>query len=112
MTARDIPSDIVIRGQRWRVLWRNPEDSTWRTEGLWGATFHDTQEIHLCTSLRYMPAKLQEIWVHELLHASLPHRVKHGRPRGVDNNIEEKLINTIAPALALALNQTGWRRYK
>ena len=108
MRPAEIPERLYVRGEPWRVVWRSRADRTWRDEHAWGITYHDEREIHLADELRHCPSKLQETWLHELLHACFP---PSGRARrGVSHRHEEALIDEVSPYLALALNQTGWSK--
>lgn len=106
-----IPSEVYIRGQKWKIIWRDHEDDDWRAEEAWGITYHDRREIHLDHVLKHMPGKLREVWLHELIHACLPTTLREGRPRGLthgQSGLEEKTVKILAPVLALVLNQIGW----
>jgi len=92
------------------VIWRKREDPSWTEEGAWGLTITSRREIHLCETLLHQPHHLQTVWVHELMHACIPSLVKDGRPSGLSERMEEELVYEIAPLIALALNQTGWRK--
>lgn len=108
MRPADVPSQIFIRGRLWRVIWRQAGDAQWREQDVDGLTIFEYHEIHLDERLRYDAMRLQEVWIHELLHACFPQDA--GRPKGISDAVEERFIGAVALELARALNQTGWSK--
>jgi hypothetical protein len=98
-----IPTRVYIRGEIWRVVWRDHEDVDWRAKGLLGETLWGPNEIHLDSALRFLPEKLRTVWVHELMHACTP--IDKTRPKWLTDAREEELFELIDAHLATALAQ-------
>lgn len=102
----------MLRGRLWRV-YVEPETSSFRVadskgktldeEGMLGCCYMDNREIHLSATLR--GARLERIFVHELLHAVMPW------PKAVvSGRTEEKVVEAMADPLTEVLRQLKWRR--
>lgn len=103
VTKSCIPSAFMLNGRKWRVVWRSTDDPTWAMHEAHGITFPESRQIHLCESLLSNRLDLAEAWLHELLHAALPHSARDGRPAGISDAVEEKLVYTLAHVLAPVL---------
>jgi hypothetical protein len=110
MMRADIPARFYVRGVGWQVIWRSPEDTTWKRERCLGLTHHATCTVFLCESMIPNPSLLAAVWLHELMHACIPATEETGRPKGVSHRSEEKIFGEIDEALANVLNQIGWRK--
>lgn len=96
-----VPSQVRIRGEWWRVLWRSSRDDVWAAANAWGVTVPDRREIHLCDSMLApgMDAQRMDTWTHELMHAAL--RSMPGR--GLGNALEERVVRWVAASVAPVL---------
>ncbi len=99
---KGFPKSVVIADHRWKVLYS--PDLIGSKEAL-GVTLRLEQTVILDTSLS--PEKMRHVLAHELVHAMFSNQPDVA---GVDHECEERIVQTIAPALLSLLrsNPKWW----